>query len=265
MLEPKSPEVDRDDLYTRIFQLLSSGDSRDENLAYRMLLPDLVAYARLALGARRSRQVNLQADSVVASAIGRVLGGDLAFQNPEHLEGRMKIEVLRRIQTRGRRKADRHVQEPEDRPIGDAAAVGRSDRESLPDREDRLDVRRLLLDAVDGDDRELVDLALRGVKSEEIGRQLQISADTVRTRMGRMRRRLRAALLAPLRPAVSPEQWEIIDRLLIRKEVPTADENGMDAQDLVVELTRLIEELVVPKLGDEGADVLLMLLGRPKK
>lgn len=262
-----SEEINKsDDPYARILELLNSEDQSAINEGYELLVRELHGYARARLKTRRD-QVNFQPESVVASVVKDLLKRGAVFDNARHIEGRTKREVFRKIQTRGRAKGNQNRQQPKEGPLeavkaefDDADPAGLID----DDRQGRLDVSRLIGSAVDPVNHSILDRIRRGLDSTQIGKEVGLLPATVNQRWKRMKQPIREALLKPIQMEVSDDEWEIIERLLIRGEKPwdLQTSRGMTARDLVDEYSRIIDDIVKPALGDEGATVLAVLLGK---
>ena len=187
----------------RILDGLRSGDPDRINQAYELLTENLVFYARSLLRTRFN-QVNLQEGSIVQSAIASLVkrGAD-QFDNEDHLQGRMRIEVLRKIQDRIKARSNRSLQE-NDSGIGlgeERVTDGPGIATRIAEGECVFDARGLMLAGLDRSDRELVDLCLfQGLDSRKAGEQLGVAPEVIRQRLTRLRPRLRASLLEPVRP-----------------------------------------------------------------
>lgn len=254
----------------RILEGLQSGDPERINQAYELLTENLVLYARSLLRAR-DNQVNLQEGSVVQSAIASLFerGAD-QFDNEDHLQGRMRIEVLRKIQDRIKARANRSIQE-NDSGLGlgeDRAINGPGIATRIAEGECVFDARALMLAGLDRSDRELVDLCLfQCLDSRKVGEQLGLAPEVIRQRLTRLRPRLRASLLEPVRRRLDPREWEIIDVLVVSKVDPleAVDRLGMPQSLMAEEYVRLLGDVVRPMIGVEGCRILHDLLGRSKK
>jgi hypothetical protein len=82
--------------------------------------------------------------------------------------------------------------------------------------------------------------------------------------MSRHRRRLRDALLAPVRAKLEHNDSLILEGLLVERREPTelAAEVGMNVESLARRLAGLLNGPVAAELGDEGVTYLMRLLGK---
>ncbi len=125
-----------------------------------------------------------------------------------------------------------------------------------------------MLAGLDRSDRELVDLCLfQCLDSRKVGEQLGLAPEVIRQRLTRLRPRLRASLLEPVRRRLDPKEWEIIDVLIVEKVEPlkAALRLGMPQSLMAEEFIRLLKDFVRPMIGVEGCRVLDDLLGRKRK
>lgn len=253
----------------RILDGLRSGDPDRINQAYELLTENLVFYARSLLRTRFN-QVNLQEGSIVQSAIASLVerGAD-QFDNEDHLQGRMRIEVLRKIQDRIKARSNRSLQE-NDSGIGlgeERVTDGPGIATRIAEGECVFDARGLMLAGLDRSDRELVDLCLfQGLDSRKAGEQLGVAPEVIRQRLTRLRPRLRASLLEPVRRRLDPKEWEILDVLVVARIDPSEaiERLGMTPSLMAEELLRLLGDVVRPMIGEEGCRVLDGLMGRSK-
>jgi len=247
---------------------LQSEDPARIERAYQRLTEHLLSYARTLLRTRFN-QVHLQDGSVVQSAIaGLVERGPVEFLNEAHLQGRMRLAVLRKIQDRIKAGKNRMAQQsPRSAPTDSAAPeTGAGIPPGVVDSGQAADIEAILLDGLDPKDRDLVDLCLlQKLSSAEVARQLGMSADLVRQRVTRLRPQLRRRLLAPVQQQLSPEEWRVVKVLLLDRMPPrqAAAALGVDPISLSEELLRVLDEVVRPLLGPEGCSLLVRLLGRP--
>lgn len=281
---------DRDVGQPGLLAELQSGAPQRESAALRTLMRLLLEHAGRELGARRDF-VNAQADSVVQHAVERELAeGREAyrrFESDEHLYGRLHLAVSHRIHEvlRSRKENARHlaqdargddsggdgagrIPEPAARDgIGDGSVTRIDRRRHLEERSAAS--RERLLAAASAEDRELVRLVvIGGRRSEAAARELGISADNVRTRMSRLRRRLRERLLQPVLERLGESDRSLVEALFVeRVELEVlASSAGAGRGEVAAVLARRVSELVqVPfaeSLGEEGAASLNRLLGR---
>lgn len=273
----------------RILADLQSRDPSRESLALRTLLTVLLEHAARELGARR-QFVNAQADSVVQHAVAKELAeGTVAyrrFANDEQLYGRMCLAVTHRIKEllRSRKENPRHLEQlggesPADGPRFEPAAAQSGPSTVIARREyrSRLDEcnaasRERLLGATPAPDRELVQLVVfEGRRSEVVAKELGASADSVRMRMSRLRRRLRECLLGPILAELSEDDRALVEALFIERvdlellSAPSADARGETAAVLAQRVSELVEVSLVESLGDEGVVYLMRLLGKPTR
>ena len=272
----------------RILEDLRSGDPDRESHALRTLMNAMLEHAARELGARR-QFVNAQAESVVQQAMAKELAEGSAayrrFANDEHLFGRLSIAVTNRIRERLRRRKDnaRHLEQL-GKPSGDAppqadpASPGMGPSTVVARRENRsrLDElnessRERLMGATPAGDRELVRLVVfEGRRSEAVATELGLSADAVRQRMSRLRRRLRECLLGPVLAELGDDDRTLVEALFIERidlEVlanPSAEAGGETAAVLAHRINQLVRTPLVESLGDEGIVYLMRLLGKPK-
>lgn len=258
----------RDSKEEEILLGLQSDDAEAVNRAYHLLTEDLIGYAK-GLLRTRFNQVNLQEGSVVQSAIASLYErGPDQYENEDHLQGRMRLAVLRKIQDRIKARKNRMVQQPEEGGYEqDRGNSGPGVATRIADGECAFDAAALLLDRLDPNDRELVELAvLQGLDSRSIGTRVGLAHDAVRKRLSRLGPRLRANMLEPIRRRVHPDEWTVLDALCVRKLPPAeaAEELGLTASQLNMELLRLIEDVVKPMVGDAGCEILARLLGKSR-
>lgn len=252
----------------RILEGLLSEDADEVNRAYRLLTDDLLGYAR-GLLRTRFNQVNLQEGSVVQSAVASLYekGAD-RFENEDHLQGRMRLAVLRKIQDRIKARKNRMVQQPEEGGYeNDPGNSGPGIATRIADGECAFDVGALLLNGLDSDDRNLVELGLlQNLDRKTLGQRLGLSDDAVRQRLSRLRPRLRASMLEPVRRRVHEDEWTVLNLCFVKKmsAKAAATELGLTEAQLAMELYRLVEECVKPMVGESGCDLLVRLIGRSK-
>ncbi len=272
----------------RILEDLRSGDPDRESHALRTLMNAMLEHAARELGARR-QFVNAQAESVVQQAMAKELAEGSAayrrFANDEHLFGRLSIAVTNRIRERLRRRKDnaRHLEQlgkpSEDAPpqadpaspgMGPSTVVARRENRSRLDELNEAS-RERLMGATPAGDRELVRLVVfEGRRSEAVATELGLSADAVRQRMSRLRRRLRECLLGPALAELGDEDRTLVEALFIERidlEVlanPSAEAGGETAAVLAHRINQLVRTPLVESLGDEGIVYLMRLLGKPK-
>ena len=272
----------------RILEDLRSGDPDRESHALRTLMNAMLEHAARELGARR-HFVNAQAESVVQHAMARELAEGSAayrrFANDEHLFGRLSIAVTNRIRERLRRRKDnaRHLEQlgkpSEDAPpqadpaspgMGPSTVVARRENRSRLDELNEAS-RERLMGATPAGDRELVRLVVfEGRRSEAVATELGLSADAVRQRMSRLRRRLRECLLGPVLAELGDDDRTLVEALFIERidlEVlanPSAEAGGETAAVLAHRINQLVRTPLVESLGDEGVVYLMRLLGKPK-
>lgn len=262
---------------------LQSGDPARESAALRTLMNLLLSHAASELGARR-QFVNAQAESVVASAVAHELGAGqgayLRFENDAHLYGRLHLAVSHAIKSRLRRKGAKvsldgedaaAAIEPAGRDAGPRTIIAQRDARRAGDEKNE-ESRARLLGATPEVDRELVRLVVfEGRRSEDAGRELGVSADAVRTRMSRLRRRLRECLLAPVLESLGEADREIFEALLVDRvdlEVLTStekDARGQAAGFLAHRMHEMLSINAVAVLGDQGVVYLLRLLGKVRR
>lgn len=267
----------------RILEELRSGDPARESAALRTLMNLLLSHAAGELGARR-RFVNAQDESVIASAVARELGAGreayAKFENDAHLYGRLHLAVTHAIRSRLRRKGAKvsldageaaAPPEPAAPEAGPRTVIAQRD-ERRAGEEKNEGSRARLLGATPEADRELVRLVVfEGRRSEEAGRELGVSADVVRQRMSRLRRRLRESLLGPVLASLAEADREIFEALLVERvdlEVLTdtdKDARGHAAGFLAHRMQELLATDAVAVLGDQGVVYLLRLLGKAKR
>jgi len=272
----------------RILEDLQSGDPDRESHALRTLMNAMLEHAARELGARR-QFVNAQAESVVQHAMARELAEGSAayrrFANDEHLFGRLSIAVTNRIRERLRRRKDNahhlaQLGKPSDDapPQADPASPGMGPSTVVARRENRSrlddlneESRERLMAATPAGDRELVRLVVfEGRRSEAVAAELGLSADAVRQRMSRLRRRLRECLLGPVLAELGDDDRTLVEALFIERidlEVltnPAAEARGETAAVLAHRINQLVRTPLVEILGDEGVVYLMRLLGKPK-
>lgn len=273
-------------------QILADLQSRDparESVALRALMNALLEHAARELGARRNF-VNAQAESVVAHAVARELAeGSAAYQkfaNDEQLYGRLHLAVTHRIKEllRSRKENARHLEQasgrnPDDKPGIDPAALGAGPSTFVARREhrSRLDAlneesRERLLAATPAADRTLVQFVVfEGRRSDAVAAELGVSADSVRMRMSRLRRRLRECLLGPVLAQLGDDDRALVEALFIERvdlellSAPAEDARGETAAVLAQRVSQLVRVSLVESLGDEGVVYLMRLLGKPKR
>jgi len=273
-------------------QILADLQSRDparESTALRTLMHVLLENAERELGARR-RFVNAQADSVVQHAIVRELADGTAayqrFANDEQLYGRMHLAVSHRIHEllRSRKETARHREqlgnaEPDAARNLDPAAPGPGPstiaaRNEHRTRLDELNAasRARLIDALSTADRDVVQLAvIEGRRSEAVGAELGISADAVRMKMSRLRRRLRERLLRPILATLNSDDRALVEALFIERvdlellSTPAAEAHGHTASLIARRMSELLNVSLIESLGDEGIVYLRRLLGKPQR
>ncbi|MFN9077714.1 MAG: ECF-type sigma factor, partial [bacterium] len=214
---------------------LQSRDPARESVALRALMNALLEHAARELGARRNF-VNAQAESVVAHAVARELAeGSAAYQkfaNDEQLYGRLHLAVTHRIKEllRSRKENARHLEQasgrnPDDKPGVDPTALGAGPSTFVARREhrSRLDAlneesRERLLAATPAADRTLVQFVVfEGRRSDAVATELGVSADSVRMRMSRLRRRLRECLLGPVLAQLGDDDRALVEALFIER------------------------------------------------
>jgi DNA-directed RNA polymerase specialized sigma24 family protein len=268
---------------------LQSRDPARESTALRTLINVLLGHAARELGARRSF-VNAQAESVVAHAVARELAEGAAayqkFANDEQLYGRLHLAVTHRIKEllRSRKENALHLEQAggrgaDDKPGIDPAADGIGPKTFVAQREhrSRLDAlneesRTRLLGATPAADHALVQLAVfEGRRSDAVAAELGISADSVRMRMTRLRRRLRECLLGPVLAQLGDDDRALVEALFIERvdlellSAPAEDARGETAAVLAQRVSQLVRVSLVESLGDEGVVYLMRLLGKPKR
>jgi RNA polymerase sigma factor (sigma-70 family) len=286
----------------RILEDLRSGDPARESHALRTLMNAMLEHAARELGARR-QFVNAQAESVVQHAFAQEFAaGSEAyrrFADDQHLYGRLTTAVTNRIRERlrGRKNNARHLEQLGGRsddapPEADPASPGMGPGTVVARRENRsrLDElneasRERLLGATPAADRELVQLVVfEGRRSEAVAAELGLTADTVRARMSRLRRRLRECLLGPVLASLGDDDRTLVEALFIERielevlsqevlahDVLSQDElsrdeaRGTTAAVLAQRINELVRTPLVEALGDEGVVYLMRLLGKPKR
>ncbi len=273
----------------RILADLQSKDPARESTALRTLMSILLEHAARELGARR-QFVNAQADSVVQHAVAKELAeGAIAyrrFANDEQLYGRMCLAVTHRIKEllRSRKENPRHLEqvgaaEPGEARRFEPAAAQTGPSTVIARREHRVHLdqcneasRERLLGATPASDRELVQLVVfEGRRSEAVANELGASADSVRMRMSRLRRRLRECLLGPILSELKEDDRALVEALFIERvdlellSAPSADARGETAAVLAQRVSELVEVSLVESLGDEGVVYLMRLLGKPRR
>lgn len=267
---------------------LQSRDPVRESVALRMIMNHLLEHAARELGAKR-QFVNSQADSVMQHVVAKELaGGSVAYKkfvNDEHLLGRLHLAVNHRIQEllRSRKERASHLEQAGQPANDEARRLDPADGQAGPRTEfvrrahrshlDELNEqsRERLLAATPAADRELVRLAVfEGRRSESIAKDLGMTADNVRMRMSRLRRRLRECLLAPVVATLGAEDRALVEALFVERidlEVlsnPAREAQGETAAVLAHRVTELVKTPLVESLGDEGVVYLLRLLGKAK-
>lgn len=275
----------------KILEDLQSCDPARESAALRTLMHVLLEHAERELGARR-RFVNAQAESVVQHAVVRELAEGSAayrkFANDEQLYGRMHLAVSHRIHEllRSRKEAVRHREQlgnaggaADGTPAPEPAAAGVGPRTFIAQQEQRsrLDVlneesRARLLGAVSLSDRALVQLVvIEGRRSEAAGAELGMSADGVRMKMSRLRRRLRESLLGPILATLKEDDRALVEALFVERvdlellSAPAAEAGGQTASVLARRMSELLSVSLVEALGDQGIVYLRRLLGKPQR
>lgn len=276
---------------------LRSGDPAREAQALRALIEHLVAQTSRDLATKRNG-VHLQAESVVQRVVMRELyeraestgaaepaaDGNAPsrskrsygqFENDAHLFGRLRLGILNRIREilrSPKSKAKQFSQadsdgggfDPRADQEGPRTEIARRDWNAHADERNAAS-RARILGAVSRDESLLIELVVfHGLGSEKTGERLGLHADAVRQRMSRHRRRLRDALLTPVRAKLSREDGLILDGLLIERREPSelAAEVGLNVESLARRLSELISGPIANELGDQGVTYLMRLLGK---
>jgi transposase-like protein len=132
--------------------------------------------------------------------------------------------------------------------------------------------RARLLGATPSDDRELVQMVVfEGRRSEAVAKDLGVTADSLRKRMSRLRRRLRECLLGPILAELDDDDRALVEALFVERvdlellSAPAAEARGETASVLARRVSELVEVSLVESLGDEGVVYLMRLLGKPKR
>ena len=197
------------------------------------------------------------------------------FENDAHLFGRLRLGIVNRIREilrSPKSKAKQFSQadsdgggfDPRADEAGPRTEIARRDWISHADERNAASRARILA-VVSREEGELIELVVfRGLGSEKAGERLGLHADAVRQRMSRHRRRLRDALLAPVRAKLEHNDSLILEGLLVERREPTelAAEVGMNVESLARRLAGLLNGPVAAELGDEGVTYLMRLLGK---
>jgi len=129
-----------------------------------------------------------------------------------------------------------------------------------------------LIDALSTADRDVVQLAvIEGRRSEAVGAELGISADAVRMKMSRLRRRLRERLLRPILATLNSDDRALVEALFIERvdlellSTPAAEAHGHTASLIARRMSELLNVSLIESLGDEGIVYLRRLLGKPQR
>ncbi len=253
---------------------LNSGDPDRERRALVQLTEELIEYARRRLRVQRD-QVNTQPESVVQSVLRRELEGGLAYENDDHMHGRLRIAIARKIADRKKEGGSvRTVHDPGDGSLDRAAREARGVGTEVvelerADRADsqREDARDRLLEGLQPADRDLVrHLIFKGLTSQATAAALDSTPEAIRKRLQRLRPALRGRLLEPLRRALSPEDWTVLSGCLIDRQKPQilADMLGWSVEELAARFAELFDEKVGPQLGPDAIEYLTRLLGAAK-
>ena len=276
---------------------LRSGDPAREAQALRSLIEHLVAQTSRDLATKRNG-VHLQAESVVQRVVMRELyeradptsasdpraDGAPApqpgkpygkFENDAHLFGRLRLGIVNRIREilrSPKSKAKQFSQadsdgggfDPSADQEGPRTEIARRDWNAHADERNAASRARILA-VVSRDEGELIELVVfRGLGSEKAGERLGLHADAVRQRMSRHRRRLRDALLAPVRAKLAHNDSLVLEGLLVERREPgeLAAEVGLNVESLARRLSELLNGPIAAELGDEGVTYLMRLLGK---
>lgn len=263
-------------------QLLSRLRSADES-EFRQALEDLtdllVSQARAELAGKRDR-VDVIPESVAQSVIVGELGqlGSLRIENGEHLIGRMRLAIRHKIRTRLRKggKAGQPIQSSQASPnsLTDGASQGpgpgtvvasRDEQQNETTRASKL--RQRLLAGQDPQAQQMIEFCVfRGWDARRAAEHIGCSHDALRARLSRAKKALRTALLDPVRAAVEPQQWAILNGVLIEQIAPSRLSSvlGLTPEELSSSFEDLLSGAVLDELGADGMEVLHRLLGRTK-
>jgi DNA-directed RNA polymerase specialized sigma24 family protein len=252
-------------------KLLSDLKSSDPNRvrnAIEELTDALTAHARRLLGPRQNH-ANCQAESIVQSVLVRELGGGAAaFDNEEHLNGRLRVAIENKVKDRrkGPKAATGQASQFPDGALLDPAAAGPGIGTQVVETDRQLEIEARLTANLPRDEQQLVQLCVLGeIDSNDAARSLSMTPDAVRKRLQRLRPDLRARLLAPLKERVPAQDWAMITACLIQRLPPShaTELFGCSPETLADALERIFREILSPSLGDAGMLALTRLLGKP--
>lgn len=249
--------------------LAGSADQRERAAAEIRLL--LLRYARTKL-ADAGHRVHTDPESLVQSVLRAIDRDAEETLDDDHLLARLRTTLWHKFLDR-RKAAKNGLAGLDDggRPIDPAdASAGPSTILDIREHEREADEKFLrfvaTLDAAAPSDRvrDVVEHSIiRGRPWREIEAILGVDANTLKVALSRARPTLLAAILEPLRPRLSPEDWAVAEAILLRRLDPTtgAELLGLQREALLESLAERVLPAFHDAYGPLGADRLNALTG----